>query len=34
MKYSSTEDVVSAADDFSAAQPSEFYLDGLEKLEQ
>jgi hypothetical protein len=25
---------VSAADDFSAAQPSEFYLDGLEKLEQ
>jgi len=34
MKFSSTEDVMSAADDCSATQPSEFYLDSLKKLEQ
>jgi hypothetical protein len=34
MKYSSTEGVMSAAGDCSAAQPSEYYLDGIEKLEQ
>lgn len=34
MQFSSTEDVISVVDDCSAAQPSEFYLDGLKKLEQ
>jgi hypothetical protein len=34
MKFSNTEDVMSAADDCSAAPPPEFYLDGLKKLEQ
>jgi hypothetical protein len=34
MKFASTEDVMSAADNCSAAQISEFYLDVFEKVEQ
>ena len=34
MKFSSTEDVMPAADNCFAAQPSEFCLDGLKKLQQ
>jgi glutathione S-transferase len=33
-KFSITEDAMSAADDWFAAQPSAFYLDGLKNLEQ
>jgi hypothetical protein len=33
-KFSSTEEATSAADGWFAAQPKEFFLDGLKKLEQ
>jgi histone-lysine N-methyltransferase SETMAR len=33
-KFSSTEEATSAADGWFAAQPEEFFLDGLKKLEQ
>jgi hypothetical protein len=33
-KFSTTEDAMSAADDWFAAQPSAFYVDGLKKLQQ
>jgi hypothetical protein len=33
-KFSSTEEATSAADGWFAAQPKDFFLDGLEKLEQ
>jgi histone-lysine N-methyltransferase SETMAR len=33
-KFSATEEATSAADGWFAAQPKEFFLDGLKKLEQ
>jgi hypothetical protein len=33
-KFSTTENAMSAADDWFATQPSAFYVDGLKKLEQ